>query len=101
MNYSVHSSTWSKVQHFCLPFSCLGNTHLNQHSPFLSADKKLKMTNLKRGLQYEFRVAAVNAAGMGDASEPSQAVFARDSTSKCTDRHPAALGVHKAANVDW
>nr|XP_021147124.1 immunoglobulin-like and fibronectin type III domain-containing protein 1 isoform X2 [Columba livia] len=44
------------------------------------ADKKLKMTNLKRGLQYEFRVAAVNAAGMGDASEPSQAVFARDST---------------------
>ncbi|NWX03798.1 IGFN1 protein, partial [Caloenas nicobarica] len=44
------------------------------------ADKKLEMTNLKRGLQYEFRVAAVNAAGMGDASEPSQPVFARDST---------------------
>ncbi|KFV50535.1 Immunoglobulin-like and fibronectin type III domain-containing protein 1 [Tyto alba] len=44
------------------------------------ADKKLKMTNLKRGLQYEFRVAAVNAAGVGDASEPSQPVFARDST---------------------
>ncbi|KFQ57985.1 Immunoglobulin-like and fibronectin type III domain-containing protein 1, partial [Pelecanus crispus] len=43
------------------------------------ADKKLKMTNLKKGLQYEFRVAAVNAAGMGDASEPSQPVFARDS----------------------
>ncbi|KFW01609.1 Immunoglobulin-like and fibronectin type III domain-containing protein 1 [Fulmarus glacialis] len=44
------------------------------------ADKKLKMTNLKKGLQYEFRVAAVNAAGIGDASEPSQPVFARDST---------------------
>ncbi|XP_074971722.1 immunoglobulin-like and fibronectin type III domain-containing protein 1 isoform X10 [Phalacrocorax aristotelis] len=43
------------------------------------ADKKLKMTNLKKGLQYEFRVAAVNAAGTGDASEPSQPVFARDS----------------------
>ncbi|XP_040975578.1 immunoglobulin-like and fibronectin type III domain-containing protein 1 isoform X7 [Aquila chrysaetos chrysaetos] len=43
------------------------------------ADKKLKMTNLKKGLQYEFRVAAVNAAGIGDASEPSQPVFARDS----------------------
>ncbi|KFQ11047.1 Immunoglobulin-like and fibronectin type III domain-containing protein 1 [Leptosomus discolor] len=43
------------------------------------ADKKLKMTNLKKGLQYEFRVAAVNAAGVGDASEPSQPVFARDS----------------------
>ncbi|KAM6237069.1 immunoglobulin-like and fibronectin type III domain-containing protein 1 [Porphyrio hochstetteri] len=44
------------------------------------ADKKLKMTDLKKGLQYEFRVAAVNAAGVGDASEPSQPVFARDST---------------------
>ncbi|NXC21499.1 IGFN1 protein, partial [Corythaeola cristata] len=44
------------------------------------ADKKLKITNLKKGLQYEFRVAAVNAAGTGDASEPSQPVFARDPT---------------------
>uniref|UniRef100_A0A8C3K2T2 Immunoglobulin-like and fibronectin type III domain-containing protein 1 n=1 Tax=Calidris pygmaea TaxID=425635 RepID=A0A8C3K2T2_9CHAR len=44
------------------------------------ADKKLKVTNLKKGLQYEFRVAAVNAAGVGDASEPSQPVYARDST---------------------
>ncbi|KFQ53629.1 Immunoglobulin-like and fibronectin type III domain-containing protein 1, partial [Nestor notabilis] len=44
------------------------------------ADKKLEMTNLKKGLQYEFRVAAVNAAGTGDASEPSQPVFARDSS---------------------
>ncbi|NXW19345.1 IGFN1 protein, partial [Circaetus pectoralis] len=43
------------------------------------ADKKLKMTNLKKGLQYEFRVAAVNAAGIGDASEPSQPVFLWDS----------------------
>ncbi|KFP28348.1 Immunoglobulin-like and fibronectin type III domain-containing protein 1 [Colius striatus] len=46
------------------------------------AEKKLKVTNLKKGLQYEFRVAAVNAAGVGDASEPSQPVFARDSTKR-------------------
>ncbi|NXL85360.1 IGFN1 protein, partial [Alectura lathami] len=44
------------------------------------ADKKLKVTNLKKGLQYEFCVAAVNASGRGDISAPSQAVFARDST---------------------
>nr|XP_047926877.1 immunoglobulin-like and fibronectin type III domain-containing protein 1 isoform X1 [Anser cygnoides] len=44
------------------------------------ADKKLKMTNLKKGLQYEFCVAAVNASGVGDISAPSQPVFARDST---------------------
>ncbi|XP_027557676.1 immunoglobulin-like and fibronectin type III domain-containing protein 1 isoform X3 [Neopelma chrysocephalum] len=43
-------------------------------------DKKLKVTNLKKGVQYEFRVAAVNAAGTGDASDPSQPVFARDPT---------------------
>ncbi|NWS18557.1 IGFN1 protein, partial [Pachyramphus minor] len=43
-------------------------------------DKKLKVTNLKKGLQYEFRVAAVNAAGTGDASDPSQPVFAQDPT---------------------
>ncbi|KFP90396.1 Immunoglobulin-like and fibronectin type III domain-containing protein 1, partial [Apaloderma vittatum] len=42
------------------------------------ADKKLKITNLKKGLQYEFRVAAVNAAGVGDPSEPSQPVLAQD-----------------------
>ncbi|NXG59506.1 IGFN1 protein, partial [Hemiprocne comata] len=45
-----------------------------------TADKQLKVSNLKKGLQYEFRVAAVNAAGTGDASEPSQPVFAQDST---------------------
>ncbi|XP_010144331.1 PREDICTED: immunoglobulin-like and fibronectin type III domain-containing protein 1, partial [Buceros rhinoceros silvestris] len=49
------------------------------------ADKKLKVTNLKKGLQYEFRVAAVNAAGVGDPSEPSQPAFARDSTSQVQD----------------
>ncbi|KFP78238.1 Immunoglobulin-like and fibronectin type III domain-containing protein 1, partial [Acanthisitta chloris] len=41
-------------------------------------EKKLKVTSLKQGLQYEFRVAAVNASGTGDLSAPSQPVFARD-----------------------
>ncbi|KAJ7427986.1 immunoglobulin-like and fibronectin type III domain-containing protein 1 [Willisornis vidua] len=43
-------------------------------------DKKLKVPSLKKGVQYEFRVAAVNAAGTGDSSAPSQPVFARDPT---------------------
>ncbi|KFO07997.1 Immunoglobulin-like and fibronectin type III domain-containing protein 1, partial [Balearica regulorum gibbericeps] len=59
------------------------------------ADKKLKMTNLKKGLQYEFRVAAVNAAGIGDASEPSQPVFARDST-----QSPGKVQDLKVSNSD-
>ncbi|NXY85601.1 IGFN1 protein, partial [Alcedo cyanopectus] len=44
------------------------------------AEKKLKVASLKQGLQYEFRVAAVNAAGVGDASPPSQPALARDPT---------------------
>ncbi|KAM6333143.1 immunoglobulin-like and fibronectin type III domain-containing protein 1 [Alca torda] len=59
------------------------------------ADRKLKMTNLKKGLQYEFRVAAVNAAGIGDASEPSQPVFARDST-----KSPGQVQDLKVSNSD-
>ncbi|XP_060088970.1 immunoglobulin-like and fibronectin type III domain-containing protein 1 [Heteronotia binoei] len=41
-------------------------------------DKKYTVTDLKEGLQYEFRVAAINAAGVGEASAPSEVVFARD-----------------------
>ncbi|NXK94684.1 IGFN1 protein, partial [Formicarius rufipectus] len=43
-------------------------------------EKKLRVTSLKKGVQYEFRVAAVNAAGTGDASDPSQPISARDPT---------------------
>ncbi|XP_066421159.1 immunoglobulin-like and fibronectin type III domain-containing protein 1 [Molothrus aeneus] len=43
-------------------------------------DKKLKVTGLKKGVQYEFRVAAVNAAGTGQPSDPSEPAFARDPT---------------------
>ncbi|NXG99245.1 IGFN1 protein, partial [Loxia leucoptera] len=43
-------------------------------------DKKLKVTGLKKGVQYEFRVAAVNAAGAGQPSDPSEPAFARDPT---------------------
>ncbi|XP_041278675.1 immunoglobulin-like and fibronectin type III domain-containing protein 1 isoform X2 [Onychostruthus taczanowskii] len=43
-------------------------------------DKKLKVSSLKKGVQYEFRVAAVNAAGTGQPSDPSEPAFARDPT---------------------
>ncbi|KAM7032839.1 immunoglobulin-like and fibronectin type III domain-containing protein 1 isoform 2-T3 [Acridotheres tristis] len=43
-------------------------------------DKKLKVPSLKKGVQYEFRVAAVNAAGTGQPSDPSEPAFARDPT---------------------
>ncbi|NXP22195.1 IGFN1 protein, partial [Scytalopus superciliaris] len=43
-------------------------------------DKKLRVSSLRKGVPYEFRVAAVNAAGTGDPSDPSQPVSARDPT---------------------
>ncbi|KFV72566.1 Immunoglobulin-like and fibronectin type III domain-containing protein 1, partial [Dryobates pubescens] len=43
-------------------------------------DKKMTVPKLKQGLQYEFRVAAVNAAGLGDASAPSQPACPRDAS---------------------
>uniref|UniRef100_K7FHZ5 Immunoglobulin like and fibronectin type III domain containing 1 n=1 Tax=Pelodiscus sinensis TaxID=13735 RepID=K7FHZ5_PELSI len=42
------------------------------------AGRQWVVAGLQAGLQYEFRVAAVNAAGAGEASAPSDAVFARD-----------------------
>ncbi|XP_074833343.1 immunoglobulin-like and fibronectin type III domain-containing protein 1 [Carettochelys insculpta] len=41
-------------------------------------DRKWVVTDLKEGLQYEFRVAAVSATGTGKASASSDAVFVRD-----------------------
>ncbi|NXY23511.1 IGFN1 protein, partial [Atrichornis clamosus] len=41
-------------------------------------DKKLEVPRLKKGVQYEFRVAAVSAAGTGHPSEPSEPAFAQD-----------------------
>ncbi|XP_019401864.1 PREDICTED: immunoglobulin-like and fibronectin type III domain-containing protein 1 isoform X2 [Crocodylus porosus] len=41
-------------------------------------ERKWKVTDLKEGLQYEFRVTAINAAGTGEASAPSESVFAQD-----------------------
>lgn len=42
----------------------------------------LKVTNISPGLIYEFRVYAENAAGIGKASHPSDAVLAIDACGK-------------------
>ncbi|XP_067387536.1 immunoglobulin-like and fibronectin type III domain-containing protein 1 [Emydura macquarii macquarii] len=59
-------------------------------------DRKLLVTDLKEGLQYEFRVAAINAAGAGEASAPSDAVFARDPM-----KPPGRVRDLKVTNTDY
>uniref|UniRef100_A0A674J7Z2 Immunoglobulin like and fibronectin type III domain containing 1 n=1 Tax=Terrapene triunguis TaxID=2587831 RepID=A0A674J7Z2_9SAUR len=59
-------------------------------------DRKWMVTDLKEGLQYEFRVAAVNAAGAGEASAPSDAVFARDPM-----KPPGRVRDLKVTNTDY
>ncbi|KAH1171382.1 hypothetical protein KIL84_007000 [Mauremys mutica] len=59
-------------------------------------DRKWMVTDLKEGLQYEFRVAAVNATGVGEASAPSDAVFARDPM-----KPPGRVRDLKVTNTDY
>ncbi|XP_077191128.1 immunoglobulin-like and fibronectin type III domain-containing protein 1 isoform X2 [Paroedura picta] len=59
-------------------------------------DKKYTVSDLKEGLQYEFRVAAINAAGVGEASAPSEAVFARDPM-----KPPGPVRDLKVVNTDY
>lgn len=78
-SFSVPNSAWSKAQ---LCFLLRNSSPELLSSPLLCADKKLKVTGLKKGVQYEFRVAAVNAAGAGQPSEPSEPALAQDPASK-------------------
>jgi len=43
------------------------------------------------GVEYEFRVSAINNSGAGEYSPPSEFVFARDPKSKWTDRLQLSL----------
>ncbi|XP_058498394.1 immunoglobulin-like and fibronectin type III domain-containing protein 1 isoform X1 [Solea solea] len=44
----------------------------------LIKDKKYAVKDVMAGLEYEFRVAAINLSGAGEFSNPSEFVFARD-----------------------
>lgn len=45
--------------------------------------KKYAVKDVVAGMEYEFRVTAINISGAGECSNPSEFVFARDPKSKC------------------
>ena len=48
----------------------------------LLPEKKHGVTDVIEGMEYEFRVSAINFSGSGEPSLPSDFVFARDPKSK-------------------
>lgn len=48
----------------------------------LSPEKKYAVKDVVAGMEYEFRVTAINLSGTGEFSNPSEFVFARDPKSK-------------------
>ncbi len=47
-----------------------------------STAKKYAVKDVVEGLEYEFRVSAINISGAGESSIPSEFVFARDPKSE-------------------
>lgn len=61
-----------------LPSSLSVFLHVNSF-----VEKKYAVKDVVAGMEYEFRVTAINLSGAGEFSSPSEFVFARDPKSKC------------------
>lgn len=48
----------------------------------LPTEKKYAVKDVVEGIEYEFRVSAINISGSGEPSPPSEFVFARDPKSE-------------------
>lgn len=53
---------------------------------FSYTGKEYGVKDVVEGMQYEFRVSAINNSGAGESSTPSEFVFARDPKSRWTFR---------------
>lgn len=54
-------------------------------------EKKYAVKDVVAGMEYEFRVTAINLSGVGAFSSPSEFVFARDPKSKCCNGWPPLI----------
>ena len=48
----------------------------------MPTEKKYAVKDVVEGIEYEFRVSAINISGAGEPSSPSEFVFARDPKSE-------------------
>lgn len=51
------------------------------------------------GMEYEFRVSAINNSGAGEFSAPSEFVFARDPKSRWTLRNVAIINTSYSLHI--
>lgn len=58
-------------------------------------DTKYTVTKLKTGKEYEFRVSAVNKAGQGKWSPPSDEVVVKAPVGKCVEKQTYVLTLAK------
>lgn len=57
--------------------------HINYILLLLFPENKYAVKDVVAGMEYEFRVTAINLSGVGEFSNPSEFVIARDPKSKC------------------
>ncbi|XP_042320216.1 immunoglobulin-like and fibronectin type III domain-containing protein 1 [Sceloporus undulatus] len=91
-----HKTGNSRILGYTIEKSKKGSNTWIPVSDLPITERKYTVTDLKEGLQYEFRVAAINSAGTGEVSAPSQAVFARDPM-----KPPGPVRDLKVVNTDY
>ena len=56
--------------------------HMSKSLSSTLLEKQYPVKDVVEGIEYEFRVSAINFSGAGEPSTPSEFVFARDPKSK-------------------
>ncbi|XP_069046346.1 immunoglobulin-like and fibronectin type III domain-containing protein 1 isoform X1 [Lepisosteus oculatus] len=73
-----HNTGGSRITGYILEKRKKGSNIWSPVSDMPITEKKFTVRDIVEGQQYEFRVAAVNASGIGEPSVPSDFIFARD-----------------------
>lgn len=84
-HFDVHNSKIRMWQPWYL-FKFYGGISLHPAESYLCpntpTEKQFAVKDVVEGIEYEFRVSAINISGSGEPSPPSEFVFARDPKSE-------------------